>query len=117
MLFNTTTFLIFLIIVFIVYWKVAPHSLRWGNIVLFIASYIFYGWWDWRFLILIVISPYFLHICVLFPSAGGRSDRKSQESDTTIRSETAVFLYPGDFRPETDIMGAFQKNGHCGSTG
>lgn len=30
--------------------------MRWGNVVLLIGSYIFYGWWDWRFLILIIIS-------------------------------------------------------------
>lgn len=56
MLFNTLTFLIFLIIVFAIYWKVTTRSLRGGNVVLFISSYVFYGWWDWRFLILIVIS-------------------------------------------------------------
>jgi D-alanyl-lipoteichoic acid acyltransferase DltB (MBOAT superfamily) len=56
MLFNSTTFLVFLIIVFFVFWKTSAYSLRWGNIVLLISSYIFYGWWDWRFLILIVIS-------------------------------------------------------------
>jgi D-alanyl-lipoteichoic acid acyltransferase DltB (MBOAT superfamily) len=56
MLFNSTTFLVFLIIIFVVFWKTTKFSLRWGNIVLLAGSYIFYGWWDWRFLILIVIS-------------------------------------------------------------
>ena len=56
MLFNSTTFLIFLIIVFVVFWKTSKYSLRWGNVVLLTGSYIFYGWWDWRFLILIIIS-------------------------------------------------------------
>jgi alginate O-acetyltransferase complex protein AlgI len=56
MLFNSTTFLVFLIIVFFVFWKTSAYSVRWGNIVLLISSYIFYGWWDWRFLILIIIS-------------------------------------------------------------
>lgn len=56
MLFNTTTFFIFLAITFLVYWKTAGKSNRNGNLVLLCASYIFYGWWDWRFLILIVIS-------------------------------------------------------------
>ena len=56
MLFNSTTFLIFLIIVFVVFWKTSKYSLLWSNVVLLTASYIFYGWWDWRFLILIIIS-------------------------------------------------------------
>jgi len=56
MLFNSSTFLVFLIIVFVVYWKTAKYSARWSKVVLLLGSYIFYGWWDWRFLILIVIS-------------------------------------------------------------
>ena len=56
MLFNSTTFLIFLIIVFVVFWKTSKYSLGWGNVVLLTGSYIFYGWWDWRFLVLIIIS-------------------------------------------------------------
>ncbi len=56
MLFNSYTFLVFLIIVFVVFWETAKYSARWSKRVLLLSSYIFYGWWDWRFLILIVIS-------------------------------------------------------------
>jgi D-alanyl-lipoteichoic acid acyltransferase DltB (MBOAT superfamily) len=56
MLFNSTTFFFFLIIVFSIFWKTNTYSQRWGKIVLLISSYVFYGWWDWRFLILIIIS-------------------------------------------------------------
>jgi D-alanyl-lipoteichoic acid acyltransferase DltB (MBOAT superfamily) len=56
MLFNSTTFLIFLIAVFVVFRKTSVYSGRWAKFVLLAGSYIFYGWWDWRFLILIVIS-------------------------------------------------------------
>ena len=56
MLFNSSAFLVFLVVVFIVYWKAASVSNLRGRWVLLISSYIFYGWWDWRFLILIVIS-------------------------------------------------------------
>lgn len=53
MLFNSCTFLIFIIIVLCCY-----YSLSWKsqNIFLLVASYIFYGWWDWRFLSLLAIS-------------------------------------------------------------
>lgn len=56
MLFNSIVFLIFLVIVFIIFWKTASYSVSLGKVVLLLSSYIFYGWWDWRFLILIVIS-------------------------------------------------------------
>ncbi|REE81989.1 D-alanyl-lipoteichoic acid acyltransferase DltB (MBOAT superfamily) [Lutibacter oceani] len=56
MLFNSIDFAIFLPIVFLFYWFVFKKNLKQQNIFLIIASYVFYGWWDWRFLFLIVIS-------------------------------------------------------------
>ncbi|TBN03598.1 MBOAT family protein [Hyunsoonleella flava] len=56
MLFNSIDFAIFLPIVFLLYWFVANRNLKLQNIVLVLASYIFYGWWDYRFLALIVFS-------------------------------------------------------------
>ncbi len=56
MLFNTIDFAIFLPIVFILYWFVTNRSLRLQNFMLVVASYVFYGWWDWRFLSLILFS-------------------------------------------------------------
>jgi D-alanyl-lipoteichoic acid acyltransferase DltB (MBOAT superfamily) len=56
MLFNSYTFGVFLLIIFVVFWKTFKKSQRLGNHVLLTGSYIFYGWWDWRFLILIIIS-------------------------------------------------------------
>lgn len=56
MLFNTSVFFVFLLITFATYWKATTLNPKAGKLILLIASYIFYGWWDWRFLILIVIS-------------------------------------------------------------
>ena len=56
MLFNSFEFLIFLPIVFFIYWFVLGRKLHLQNIFLLIASYVFYGWWDWRFLSLIAMS-------------------------------------------------------------
>ena len=56
MLFNSFTFLIFLPIVFILYWFLLKKSFKAQNILLLIASYVFYGWWDYRFLSLIFAS-------------------------------------------------------------
>ena len=55
MLFNSLSFIIFLPIVFLLYWVVFKHN-RWQNVLVLVASYIFYGWWDWRFLILIFFT-------------------------------------------------------------
>jgi alginate O-acetyltransferase complex protein AlgI len=56
MLFNSLDFAIFLPVVFILYWFVTNRSLKLQNFLIVIASYIFYGWWDWRFLSLILFS-------------------------------------------------------------
>nr|WP_289039741.1 MBOAT family O-acyltransferase [uncultured Zobellia sp.] len=56
MLFNSLDFLIFLPVVFVLYWFVFKKSLKIQNLLVIVASYVFYGWWDWRFLILIFLS-------------------------------------------------------------
>ena len=56
MLFNSIDFAIFLPIVFVLYWFVANKSLKYQNALIVAASYLFYGWWDWRFLSLILFS-------------------------------------------------------------
>ena len=56
MLFNSIDFAIFLPLVFILYWYVTQRNLKIQNLLIVIASYTFYGWWDWKFLSLIIIS-------------------------------------------------------------
>ncbi|AEL25967.1 MBOAT family O-acyltransferase [Cyclobacterium marinum] len=56
MLFNSIDFAIFLPIVFILYWSISNKNLKWQNSLIVLASYLFYGWWDWRFLSLILFS-------------------------------------------------------------
>lgn len=56
MIFNSLEFFIFLTIVYILYWFVFKKHLKAQNILLLAASYVFYGWWDWRFLSLIMLS-------------------------------------------------------------
>lgn len=56
MLFNSLDFAIFLPIVFILYWFVANKNLKLQNFLIVVSSYLFYGWWDWRFLSLIIFS-------------------------------------------------------------
>jgi alginate O-acetyltransferase complex protein AlgI len=53
MLFNSIPFAFFLILVFCGYWFVFNKNLRIQNAFIFAVSYLFYGWWDWKFLFLI----------------------------------------------------------------
>ena len=53
--FNSFEFLVFLPIVFVLYWFVFQKR-EWQNLLIVTASYVFYGWWDWRFLFLIVFT-------------------------------------------------------------
>lgn len=58
MLFNSLDFAVFLPIVFVLYWFVVNKNLKLQNILIMLASYVFYGWWDWRFLSLIIFSTF-----------------------------------------------------------
>lgn len=55
MLFNSIEFLIFLPIVFAIYWLLRNH-LKLQNLFVVLASYVFYGWWDYKFLLLIAFT-------------------------------------------------------------
>lgn len=55
MTFNSIEFAIFLPIVFAGYW-ILKNRLRWQNLFVLVASYVFYGWWSWKFLILIAFT-------------------------------------------------------------
>ena len=73
MLFNSIDFAIFLPIVFILYWFVTNNNLKLQNFLIVSASYVFYGWWNWRFLSLILFST-----LVDFSIGLGLSKQKNQ---------------------------------------
>lgn len=63
MLFNSIQFALFLPLVFLLYWFVFDRFIRGSkqqlalqNAFVVVASYVFYGWWDWRFLLLIAFT-------------------------------------------------------------
>ena len=65
MLFNSLQFAVFLPLVFLLYWFVfdrlirrSRHQLKLQNAFVVVASYVFYGWWDWRFLLLIAFTSF-----------------------------------------------------------
>jgi len=67
MLFNSLEFFFFLPTVFLLYWFVFNKNLRLQNLLIIISSYVFYGWWDWRFLFLLFLSTvvdYFIGLII-----------------------------------------------------
>jgi alginate O-acetyltransferase complex protein AlgI len=74
MLFNSVEFFVFLAIVYGLY-LVLPH--RWQNRMLLVASYVFYGWWDWRFLSLIAFTT-ILDYLVSLKVASSQTERSKR---------------------------------------
>lgn len=56
MLFNSSVFLVFFLVFFTIYWSINAKPLIYQNLFLLVSSYVFYGWWDYRFLSLIFLS-------------------------------------------------------------
>lgn len=84
MLFNSFEFLIFLPAVFLLYWFVFK-PLKWQNLFVVAASYLFYGWWDWRFLILIAITTFCSYASgLLIQKYAGRRTRRRIVCATNI---------------------------------
>jgi len=78
MLFNSIDFAIFLPIVFVLYWYVFDKNLKFQNALVLVASYFFYGLWDWRFLLLIFASTlvdYFVGIAIEKTSGTSRKQK------------------------------------------
>ena len=77
MLFNSLEFLIFFPVVFIAYWAL-KDKLRLQNILILVTSYFFYGWWDWRFLSLILYSSITDYYIGLWISGTESESKKSK---------------------------------------
>ncbi|MCM1517986.1 MAG: MBOAT family protein [Pseudoflavonifractor sp.] len=67
--FNSIEYAIFLPLVFIIYWYALGNRLRLQNLFLLAVSYLFYGWWDWRFLLLIVATTLSTYLTAIAASA------------------------------------------------
>lgn len=107
MLFNSIEFILFLPIVFLLYWFVFRER-RWQNLLIVVASYIFYGWWDWRFLILIIFTS-FCSFCsgLLLERYEGQRRVRQIVSTTNIILNLAilgVFKYYNFFVENLDVL-------------
>ena len=74
MVFNSLTFLVFFVVVLALYHRLGYRAQNW---MLLGASYLFYGWWDYRFLGLLIFTSFFDYVCALkIEAAPSRSRRK-----------------------------------------
>lgn len=89
MLFNSLDFAVFLPIVFALYWFVTNHNLKLQNALIVAASYVFYGWWDWRFLSLIIFST------LVDYSIGRRLKNEEKQSTRKILLWTSIIVNLG----------------------
>lgn len=87
MLFNSIEFAFFLPIVFLLYWFVfdyalrrCKHQLMLQNLFIVVASYVFYGWWNWRFLILIAITTLCSYLSGLLIEYGLIANKREEVS-------------------------------------
>jgi len=65
MVFNSIPFVVFFVLFFFIYWVILGKSVKAQNILILLGSYVFYAWWDWRFLFFLIGSSvlnYFLGI-------------------------------------------------------
>lgn len=90
MQFNSLEYVIFLPVVFLLYWFVFKRH-KWQNVFLLAASYLFYGWWDWRFLLLIAFTSVFSFACgVLIENYKGNRKRQKAVNALNIVVNLAI---------------------------
>ena len=111
MSFVSLHFMLFLPIVFILYWFVFK-PLRWQNLLVLVASYVFYGWWDWRFLCLIALTSACSYASgILIKHYDGRRGRQKAVSAANIILNIgilAVFKYFNFFVESLEnLLGVF----------
>ena len=90
MQFNSLEYVIFLPVVFLLYWFVFKRH-KWQNVFLLAASYLFYGWWDWRFLLLIAFTSVLSFACgILIENFKGNRKRQKAVNALNIVVNLAI---------------------------
>lgn len=112
MQFDTYTYALFLPLVFFIYWGVRRH-LKWQNLFLLIASYVFYGWWDWKMLGLIVLTSLSTYgTALMMRGDRSRHDRSWAAANVVLNlGILAVFKYLNFLRDSfVHLLGLFGVN-------
>ena len=92
MLFNSFAFLLFLPLVFCGYWFVF-RRLNLQNIFIVVASYVFYGWWDWRFLLLIFLTTVLCYFSGLLIEVSESRKKRQWVCGTNIAINIAILCF------------------------
>jgi D-alanyl-lipoteichoic acid acyltransferase DltB (MBOAT superfamily) len=106
MLFDTPVFFLFLVLVVLVYWRL---EFRQQNIFLLVASYFFYGWWDWRFLLLMIGST---TLDYWIAHAIARASTQTRRRQWLILSVVINFTILGVFKYFNFFVGSFAHAVH-----
>ena len=109
MVFNSLTFAVFFVVFFVAYWGL-PARRR--TVLLLVGSYIFYGWWDWRFLSLIAVSTlvdYSIGLAIAANDHDERVRRRLLLTSLVVNlGILGLFKYANFFVDSfRDVMGAF----------
>ncbi len=106
MLFDSPVFFVFLVLVVAVYWRLGFQR---QNQFLLVASYFFYGWWDWRFLLLMIGST---TIDYFIAHAIARADNQARRKQLLILSLAINFGILGIFKYFNFFVGSFASAAH-----
>ncbi len=117
MLFNSIAFLLFLPIVFGIYWCICypkeegkiAHGRIWAqNLFIVLASYLFYGWWDWRFLLLMTFTSVWAFASGVtlrtLPLRGGRAKGVLTLALIVNLSILGIFKYYNFFQEQAVLL-------------
>lgn len=119
MLFNSIEFAIFFLVIFTIY-SLLRRRFRTQNVLLLVGSYFFYGWWDVRFLFLIVLSTAIDYVAGLLIDRGEVTPKKRIAVSAFILISAALFLIPDwaaiDFRL-TSLPGLIEGQEFIASSG
>lgn len=97
MLFNSFDFAVFLPLVYLLYWTLFQKHIKLRNLFLLTASYVFYGFWDWRFLSLILISSLMDYILAMQIHAA-KPEQKSKRKTLMVLSLVLNLGFLGFFK-------------------
>ena len=109
MQFDSYTYALFLPLVFVVYWALRQH-LKWQNLFLLVASYVFYGCWNWKMLGLIMLTSLSTYATALWMRGDrSRHDRGWATANIVLNlGILAVFKYLNFLRDSfVDLLGLF----------
>ncbi|AMQ57496.1 MBOAT family O-acyltransferase [Algoriphagus sanaruensis] len=115
MLFNSFEFLIFLPLAFLGYWFVFQRNIKLQNAFILLGSYVFYGWWDWRFLGLIIASSAVDYWCGLklgsvIARRRNSLPRTNVGDDEAISKEPERLLQAGNERAESESLSSLRND-------